>query len=101
MHGIDVSVVCPGEIETPLLDYEREHGNPITEALNEVAGVISVEQAVTGIMKGVRKRQYMLTPGFRANVLRVVARKMPWLLHRVVDSSLASAYAVHANPDNK
>ena len=96
LQGIDVSVICPGEIETPLLVYEREHGNPITESLNKIAGVITVEQAVAGIMKGLKKRQYMITPGFRANVLRFVARKMPGLFHWIVDSALAKAHTAHA-----
>jgi NAD(P)-dependent dehydrogenase (short-subunit alcohol dehydrogenase family) len=93
LQGIDVSVICPGEIETPLLVYEREHGSPITKSLNEIAGVITVEQAVSGIMRGLKRRQYMITPGFRARVLRFIARKMPGLFHRSVDSALAKAYA--------
>jgi len=63
LQGIDVSVVCPGEISTPLLTYEREHGIPITEVLNAFAGVLSVEQAVAGILHGIRRRQLIITPG--------------------------------------
>ena len=40
LKGIDVSVVCPGEISTPLLDYERAHGSRITETVNAFAGVL-------------------------------------------------------------
>jgi NAD(P)-dependent dehydrogenase (short-subunit alcohol dehydrogenase family) len=39
--GIDVSVICPGEISTPLLDHERQHGSKVTEALNATAGVLT------------------------------------------------------------
>jgi NAD(P)-dependent dehydrogenase (short-subunit alcohol dehydrogenase family) len=93
LQGIDVSVVCPGEIATPLLDYERAHGSPITEAVNAFAGVLSVETAVTGILQGVRKRQFMITPGFKAKLTRCLARKSTGLFHWIVDRKLARACA--------
>lgn len=91
LEGISVSVVCPGEIDSPLLKYEREHGSPITEMLNEFAGVLSVDEAVKGILKGLRKREYMITPGFKAKLTRVLARKSTSLLHWIVDRKLAKA----------
>ncbi len=92
LQGIDVSVVCPGEIETPLLVHQREHGNAMTEALNGFAGVLTVEQAATGILNGIKKRTFMITPGFRAKFTRFLARKAPTLFHRLVDSKLAKLY---------
>ena len=77
LQGIDVSVVCPGEISTPLLTYEREHGIPITEVLNAFAGVLSVEEAVAGILHGIRRRQLIITPGFKAGLTGLLARKTP------------------------
>ncbi|MGY3893788.1 SDR family NAD(P)-dependent oxidoreductase [Aeromonas enterica] len=91
--GIDVSVICPGEIQTPLLAYERQHGNPITKTLNEFAGVLCVEDAVAGILAGLRKRQFMITPGFRAKFTRALARKCTGFFHWLVDRNLARAYA--------
>ncbi len=93
LQGIDVSVVCPGEIATPLLAYEREHGSPIAETINAVAGVLSVEAAVAGILKGLQKRQFMITPGFKAKLCRALARKASSLFRWVVDHKLAKAYA--------
>lgn len=91
--GIDVSVVCPGEIRTPLLEYERLYGSPITRSLNSVAGVLSVERAVDGIMRGIRRRHFMITPGFRARLIRAMARKCTSLQRWIVDRNLASAFA--------
>lgn len=90
-RGIDVSVVCPGEIATPLLSYEREHGSKVTEALNATAGVLTVEEAVAGILAGLRKREFMITPGLRARLLRGMARKTSALLRWITDQTLAKA----------
>ncbi|MDH0291303.1 SDR family NAD(P)-dependent oxidoreductase [Pseudomonas sp. GD04087] len=91
--GIDVSVICPGEISTPLLDHERQHGSKVTEALNATAGVLTVEQAVAGILQGLRKREFMITPGFRARFLRGMARKASGLMRWMTDKTLAGALA--------
>lgn len=90
-RGIDVSVVCPGEIRTPLLDHERAHGSPVTELLNQTAGVLDLEPAVASILAGLRRRQYMITPGLRARVVRELARRAPGLFHRLIDRKLARA----------
>ncbi|AZC40242.1 SDR family NAD(P)-dependent oxidoreductase [Pseudomonas chlororaphis] len=93
--GIDVSVVCPGEISTPLLAYERQHGSPITEVLNQFAGVLPVEKAVAGILNGVRRREFMITPGFKARLTRALARKtstlMRWLVDRTLEKAITKA----------
>lgn len=89
--GIDVSVVCPGEIQTPLLDYERQHGSPVTRSLNAVAGVLTVDQAVAGILRGIQRRQFMITPGFKARLIRALARKCTSLQRWIVDRNLAKS----------
>jgi NAD(P)-dependent dehydrogenase (short-subunit alcohol dehydrogenase family) len=89
LFGIDVSVVCPGEIQTPLLDYEREHGSPVTRSLNAVAGVLTVEQAVAGILRGIKRRQFMITPGLQAKLIRALTRKCTSLQRWIVDRRLA------------
>lgn len=93
-RGIHVSVICPGEIHTPMLEEERRVGSPVTEIVNEFAGVLPVEKAVEGILAGLRKRQYMITPGFRAKLTRALARKATALFHRVVDGKVAKGLAL-------
>lgn len=89
--GIDVSVVCPGEIQTPLLDFERQHGSPVTRSLNRAAGVLTVDQAVKGILRGIQRRQFMITPGLRAKLIRAMARKLSSLQRRIIDYNLAKS----------
>lgn len=91
LQGIDVSVVCPGEIQTPLLDYERLHGSPVTRSLNSVAGVLTVDQAVAGILHGIQRRQFMITPGLKAKLIRAVGRKCTSLQRWIVDRNLAKS----------
>jgi len=89
--GIDVSVVCPGEIHTPMLEEERRVGSKVTEIVNEFAGVLPVEVAVQGILDGLRKRTFMITPGFKAKLTRYLARSHTGLFRWIVDGKVAKA----------
>ena len=96
--GIDVSVVCPGEISTPMLEEERRVGSKVTEIVNEFAGVLPVEVAVQGILDGLRRRTFMITPGFRAKLTRYLARSHTGLFRWIVDSKVAKALARFGAP---
>ncbi|WP_160154070.1 SDR family NAD(P)-dependent oxidoreductase [Microbulbifer sp. ALW1] len=89
--GIDVSVVCPGEISTPMLEEERRVGSKVTEIVNEFAGVLPVDVAVQGILDGLRKRTFMITPGFKAKLTRYLARSHTGLFRWIVDKKVAKA----------
>lgn len=96
-RGIDVSVVCPGEISTPMLEEERRVGSPVTEVVNEFAGVLPVDVAVRGILDGLRKRTFMITPGFKAKLTRYLARSHTGLFRWIVDKKVAKALAQHGD----
>jgi NAD(P)-dependent dehydrogenase (short-subunit alcohol dehydrogenase family) len=87
-EGIDVSVICPGEIETPLLAHERKHGSQATKNLNAFAGVLSVDDACKGILKCLAKREFMITPGLKALFTRELSRKASTLFRKIADSKL-------------
>lgn len=89
LKGVDVSVICPGEIETPLLAFERQHGSEATKNLNSFAGVLTVEQACNGILKGLTRRQFMITPGAKAKFTRELSRKASGLFRKIADYKLA------------
>jgi hypothetical protein len=55
--------------------------------------VLSLDASVPGILSGLRKRQFMITPGFRARLTRFLARKSSGLFHRIFDQRLSRAYA--------
>ncbi|WGL17633.1 SDR family NAD(P)-dependent oxidoreductase [Microbulbifer bruguierae] len=92
--GIDVSVVCPGEIQTPMLEEERRVGSKVTEFLNEFAGVLPVDVAVQGILDGLRKRTFMITPGFKAKLTRYLVRSHTGLFRWIVDTKVAKALKI-------
>ncbi|WP_120512194.1 SDR family NAD(P)-dependent oxidoreductase [Photobacterium salinisoli] len=88
--GIDVSVICPPEVSTPMVTKEHQTIDPICLELKMVAGVLSVEQAVRDIMAGLEKRKHIIVPGFKAKLIYLLNRYMPdAVMFSIVDRVIA------------
>ncbi len=66
--GIQVSLVCPPEVDTPMVAEEAETILPQTRLLKDLCGTLSTEQVVKAIARGIRRNKRMIIPGFRARL---------------------------------
>ena len=89
-RGIDVSVVCPPEVETPMVEAERLNRPRQTEALKLMAGTLPLEVAVAQIRKGIDRRRFMIIPGWRARGLWFTNKLLPGTLTRKFADFLVS-----------
>lgn len=87
--GIDVSVCCPGEIETPMVANERATIHPITEALRASAGALKVEPACDEMLRGIARRHYEIIPGFKPRLTAFLVRHLPTMMNRIADNLAA------------
>lgn len=81
-RAIDVSVVCPPEVETPLVVAERKSRPRQTGALKLMAGTLPVEYAVAQIRRGIDRRRFLIIPGKRARGLWFINKALPGALTR-------------------
>lgn len=80
-EGIDVSIICPGFVKTPLTD-RNDFEMPMR---------ITVDQASEYIVKGMKKRKYEISfPPLFVFILRGVASLPGWIRHRLLVRSLMS-----------
>lgn len=79
-HGIGVTTVCPGPVETPLLDVAgATPGTNVRRHLQASAGrPIAASKLAAAILDGVEGNRQVVTPG-RAKVLSAVSRHAPRL----------------------
>jgi NAD(P)-dependent dehydrogenase (short-subunit alcohol dehydrogenase family) len=84
-RGIDVSVICPPEVETPMVADERRTGDPVGLRLKKVSGTLGVEQACDEIVSGLERRKYLIIPGRRARLTHRLAGMLPGLMNRASD----------------
>ena len=90
-ENIRVQVVCPPEVDTPMVQEEHLNISPITYKLKMLSGSLSLKDAVDGIMKGLRGKSFIVIPGFRARLLFHISRLIPLTLtNAMVDRIVAT-----------
>lgn len=81
-QGIEVSVICPPEVKTPMVAEELKTMDPITNELKQVAGTLELDTACDEILAGLQKGDFYIIPGFRARMVWRLNRWFPGLLRR-------------------
>ena len=79
-EGIGVSVICPPEIMTPMVEQYRDTMHPATRALKDVAGTLPIDAACREMLAGLDRGRFLVVPGRRA---RRTVRMARWLPDRV------------------
>ena len=95
-RGINVSVICPPEVETPMVTEERASGEPISLKLKEFSGTLGVEEACAEILRGLEAGRWMIVPGRRARLTRRLAQIVPGLMNAISDRMVAQALKTQA-----
>lgn len=87
LQGVDVSVCCPGVILTPMVLQEHAVEHPLTRALAEFPGVLDVETACRGMLRGIARRRFEIGVGF-------MPRATGWLYRHAPESMRALSHAL-------
>ena len=76
-RGIDVSVICPPEVETNLVVEERKTQHPASATLKRTAGTLDVDTACRMIFAGLQEGGFMIIPSRRARVVAWMGKYLP------------------------
>lgn len=68
-YNIRVTVICPPEVTTPLLEQEKDTLPPEGRAVKSLAGLLKPEHVAKTIIKGIKRKKFLVIPGFRAKFL--------------------------------
>lgn len=90
-YGVGVSVLCPPEVDTPMIHKESEHILPQTRFIKDIGGTLNVKTVTKSAMKGISKNQFIIVPGLMAKISYAQARFMPrifgWAMQLMVKFS--------------
>lgn len=89
LKGLDVSVCCPGMIETPMVADERATIHPITETLRASAGEMDLIKGCDEMLRQIARRRFEIIPGFRPRAAAFMVRHFPNLMRRMADDMAA------------
>jgi len=90
-HGVTVSLLCPPDTDTPMLAAERAERPAETEALSGSAGVMTAAQVAAAALRGLRRGQAVILPGFEGKALAAAQRLIPGLVERYTDRGVRRA----------
>ncbi len=82
-RGIEVSVICPPEVDTPMIVEERKNLGPAAARLKDTAGTLEVGAACDQILSRLRRGKFMIIPGWRARAVVVIGRWFPNIMRRI------------------
>ncbi len=86
--GVGVSVLCPPEVDTPMVANEAHNILPQTRFIKDVGGTLKVETVTRSALKGIQNNQFMIVPGIMAKFTYWQARCFPktsaWVMQQLV-----------------
>jgi 3-dehydrosphinganine reductase len=90
-HGVHLSIVYPPDTDTPQLAYEQPFRPPETKYLTNMGKTHSSEYVAKAILDGMRRRQYVILPGFETKLWYWLASLSGTLTYPVMDWLIARA----------
>lgn len=75
--GIGVSVICPPEIMTPMVEQYATTMHPATRALKDMAGTLPIDEACREMLAQLERGRFMVIPGRRARRVARMTRFLP------------------------
>ena len=91
LHNVDVSLCCPGEIQTPMVAEEKRHMHPVSAAMKAFAGSRTLDASVPVLLRGIARRQFEIVDGPRPALTAFLSRHTPRLARWVGDRIAARA----------
>lgn len=91
-HGVKVSIVCPPEVDTPMILEESKTIPPETRALKNLVGTLSPAYVARYIVRGIQRKRYLIIPGFLAKYFYYINCYLPFsFIHMTADITAAIA----------
>ncbi|HPC48279.1 MAG TPA: SDR family NAD(P)-dependent oxidoreductase, partial [Deltaproteobacteria bacterium] len=72
--GIHVTLVCPGEVDTPFVPREAEHLPLESRVIKSFCGRISPDRVARAIVKAVASERFLVTPGVLTTIMYTLHR---------------------------
>jgi short-subunit dehydrogenase len=77
--GVSVHLVCPPEVDTPMIAAESAVAVQQTRFLKNLMGTLPPDLAARRIVRGIRRQKALIVPGYRASITAGIARVFPAL----------------------
>ncbi|MBM3172867.1 MAG: SDR family oxidoreductase [Chloroflexi bacterium] len=87
-YGINVSVLCPPDTDTPGFEEENKTKPPECQAISARAKLMQPEEVAAALIRGMRKGQFFIVPSFDGKFTLVMKRLFPGLVEWIMDRDI-------------
>jgi len=87
-QNIGVTLVCPGEFESPMVDELNRYRSQKNRMITQTVPVLPIDFVADQIISGLLKKRYLIIPGKLAVLLETIARWFPSASRALVDYKL-------------
>jgi 3-dehydrosphinganine reductase len=86
--GINVSVLCPPDTDTPQLHEEEKTKPAETKAISGNAGLYQPDFVAKAMLKDTLRKKFIIIPGLEGKFTYIMKRLCPWLVEAVMDGAI-------------
>jgi 3-dehydrosphinganine reductase len=87
-HGVGVSIIFPGDTDTPQLRIENESKPEATWVVSGNVPVLSAETVARALIDGIVRSEFHIVPGLHAKMTYLAQRHAPQAVRFVIDRQL-------------
>jgi 3-dehydrosphinganine reductase len=91
LYNIGVSLIYPGDTDTPQLAYEKQFKPVETQALTGTSGMMTSEAVAGEILKGIGRGQFTILPGMESKLIYRVGGLIEDGVHPIIDMIVSRA----------
>jgi len=90
-YNISVSVLCPPDTDTPGFHEENKTKPEETKAISAKAGIMNSEKVAMSLVKGMRKKRFIIIPGLDGKFTYLAKRLFPKLVRHIIERTIRNA----------
>ncbi len=87
-RGVTVQVLCPPDTDTPGFQTENTTKPEETQEISKSAKIMKPEAVAEALLKGIRKKTFLIVPGFDGKLTRFMARVFPGIVGFVMNQQI-------------
>jgi len=89
--NITVSVLCPPDVDTPMLERANKIKPEETKAISSTASIISPLDVARDVIKGMGRGQFLILPGSGTRYTYFMKRLFPGLVQSIIDGKVSKS----------
>ena len=94
-NGIKVSIIYPGDVQTPLLEYEHSHALPEMRALNKEVEMKTPDEVAAIFKKKIEAGKFEIYCDGESRIYRVLKVLLPKLFYSTIDRTAKKARNIY------